>query len=97
MTTCVFIHYYTQYTAWVSIVQSRQLGTHNHFYVNDTLNNIFALLHILMACEKAGTSFLGCPVTLLFITMYSITASFVNTVISFAATSTSVFIQHLVV
>ncbi len=32
-----------------------------------------------MACEKAGTGFLGYPVTLLFITRYSITASFVKT------------------
>ena len=73
------------YTAWVSIVQSRQLGTNKHFYVYSH-EAISALLCILMACEKAGTaSFLDYPVTLLFITRYSITASFVKTVISFAA------------
>ena len=50
-----------------------------------------ALFHILMACEKAGTSnFLGYPVTLLFITRYSITALFVKTVISFAAKNTRI-------
>ena len=40
--------------AWVSIVQSRQLVTHKHFYAysNEALN---ALLHILLACAKAGT------------------------------------------
>ena len=58
------------YTAWVSIVQSRQLGTHKHFYVysHEALYGYFC---ILMVCEKAGTvtaSFLGYPVTLLFIT-----------------------------
>ena len=48
-------------------------------------------LHILMACEKAGTaSFLDYPVTLFFITRYSITASFVKTVISFAVTDTRI-------
>ena len=55
-------------TAWVSIVQSRQLGTHKHFYVysHEALNGYSALLCILMACEKSGTvSFLGYPVTLL--------------------------------
>ena len=51
--------------SWVSIVQSRQLGTHKHFYVysHEAIN---ITLH---SCEKAGTaSFLGYPVTLLFIT-----------------------------
>ena len=49
--------------------------------------DISALLCILMVCEKAGTaSFLGYPVTLIFVTRYSITASFINTVISFLVT-----------
>ena len=49
--------------------------------------DISALLCIVMVCEKAGTaSFLGYPVTLIFITRYSITASFIKTVISFPAT-----------
>ena len=62
--------------------------------------DICTLLRILMACEKAGTaSFLGYPVTLLFITkVYSITASFVETVIIFPATNTKthVFVWLLV-
>ena len=53
--------------------------------------DISALLYILMVCEKAGTaSFLGYPVTLPFITRYSITASFINTVISFPATDSRI-------
>ena len=53
--------------------------------------DISTLLRILMACEKAGTaSFLDYPVTLFFITRYSITASFVKTVISFAVTDTRI-------
>ena len=54
--------------AWVSIVQSRQLVTHKHFYAysHEALNRYFC---ILLACVKAGTvGFLGYPVTLLFIT-----------------------------
>ena len=44
--------------------------------------DISAFLRILMACEKAGTaSFLGYPVILLLLQRYSITASFVKTVI----------------
>ena len=51
--------------------------------------DISALLRILMACEKAGTaSFLGCPVILLLLQRYCITASFVKTVISFPTTNT---------
>ena len=87
------------YTAWVSIVQSRQLGTHKHFYVysHEALYRYFCIQ--LMVCEKAGTaSFHGYPVTLLFITRYSITASFIKTVISFPATDSRplVFIWLLV-
>ena len=53
--------------------------------------DISALLRILMACEKAGTaSFFGYPVTLLFLHRYSITTSFVKTVISFPATNTRI-------
>ena len=53
--------------------------------------DISALLRIVMACEKAGTaSFLGYPVTVLFSTRYSITASFVKTAISFPATNTRI-------
>ena len=52
--------------------------------------DISALLRSLMACEKAGTSFLGYSVTLLFLQRYSITASFVETVISFSATNTRI-------
>ena len=51
--------------AWVSIVQSRQLGTHKHFYVYSH-EAISALLSILLTCAKAGTlGFLGYPVTVL--------------------------------
>ena len=73
--------------------QSRQLGTHKHFYVysHEALNRISVLLCILMACEKTGTaSFLGYPVILLLLQRYSIAASFVKTVISFPATNTRI-------
>ena len=44
-----------------------------------------------MVCAKAGTAgFLGYPVTLLFITRYYITASFLKTAISFPATNTRI-------
>ena len=51
--------------AWVSIVQSRQLGTHKHFYLysHEALNGYFCITPRL--CEA---DFLGFPVTLLFIT-----------------------------
>ena len=54
--------------------------------------DISALLHILMACEEAANtaSFLGYPVTLLLFQRYSVTASFVKTVISFPATNTRI-------
>ena len=53
--------------------------------------DISALLCILMVSEKAGTaSFLGYSVTLIFITRYSITASFIKTVISFPATDSRI-------
>ena len=54
--------------AWVSMVQSRQLGTHKHFYAcsHEALTDISALLRILLACVKAGTvGFFGYPVTVL--------------------------------
>ena len=57
-TTCACIHCLWWYTAWVSIVQSGQLGAYKHFYVYS--HEWSALLRILMTCEKAGTaSFLG--------------------------------------
>ena len=40
--------------AWVSIVQSRQLGTHKHFYVysHEALNGYFCIaLHFIGLCE----------------------------------------------
>ena len=57
--------------------------------------DISALLRILMACEKAGTAgFFGYPVILLLLPRllqrYSITASFVKTMISFPATNTRI-------
>ena len=70
-------------------MQSRQLGTHKHFYVysHEALYGHFC---ILIVCEKAGTaSFLGYLVTL-FITRYSITASFIKTVINFLATDSKI-------
>ena len=50
-----------------------------------------------MACEKAGTaSFLGYPVILLFITkVYSITASFVKTVISFPTINARIVCNYM--
>ena len=49
-----------------------------------------------MACEKAGTaSFLGYPVILLLLQRYSITASFVKTVISFLATNTRIACNYM--
>ena len=43
--------------AWVSIAQSRQLGTHKHFYAysHGALNGYFCITRILLACVKAGT------------------------------------------
>ena len=58
--------------------------------------DISALLCILMACEKAGTAgVLGYPVILLLLQRYSITASFVKTVISFPATSTRIVCVYM--
>ena len=52
--------------------------------------DISALLRILMPCEKAGTASFRYPVILLLLQRYSITASFVKTVISFPATNTRI-------
>ena len=46
-TACPCIHCYTlpEVVVWVSIVQSRQLGTHKHFYVysHEALNGYFCI------------------------------------------------------
>ena len=52
--------------------------------------DISALLRILMACEKAGKASLRYPVILLLLQRYSITASFVKTVISFPVINTRI-------
>ena len=59
-----------------------------YVYSHKALNGYF---RIVMACEKDGrASFLGYPVIFLLLQRYSITASFVKTVISFPATNTRI-------
>ena len=74
--------------AWVSIVQSRQLGTHKHF-MHTPMEGYFCITPHLLACVKAGTvGFLSYPVTVLLYyegTIY-ITACFIYLrLISFSA------------
>ena len=58
--------------AWVSIVQSRQLGTHKHFYAysHGALNRYFCItLHFIGLCEGWYSRFL---VTVLLLQRYYI-------------------------
>ena len=57
--------------AWVSIAQSRQLGTHKHFYAysHEALNGYFCITRQFIGlCKSWYSSFLGYSVTLLSIT-----------------------------
>ena len=58
--------------AWVSIVQSRQLGTHKHFYAysHGALNGYFYITpHFIGLCEAGTVGFL---VTVLLLQRYYI-------------------------
>ena len=66
--------------AWVSIVQSRQLGTHKHFYAysHEALNGYFCItLHFIGLCELWYSRFpwLSCDCSFI-LQRYYITASF---------------------